>query len=631
MVTDTEIRARIDELERLITESRSTYYNRQPTVTDEIYDAWVDELSELDTINRVVVAVGSPVVSEWAKVRHDSSMGSLNKVNAMEEMTDWVNTYAPGETLLVTEKLDGISLHARYVDGRFTQGLTRGDGAVGEDITVNVAKMKGVPERLPKRVTCDLRGEIMLLKSDLASKFNGDYANTRNAASGISKRYDGRGCEHLTVFFYKVSRGPEFATEEEQFKFLTSMGLRTPSWMLSGMWMGVKTPHDIWVDYQQSKRDQLDYDIDGLVVRVNDLPKQFALGERDLRPIGAVAFKFAPVTRETMLRGITWQTGGTGRITPVAQFDPVNLLGAMVSNASLYNAKYIRDLKLDIGSRILVARANDVIPRVVAVVRGTNTIAVAPAACPSCGGLTMQDGEYLVCTNHIRCPAQLVGRLAQWIKGLEILEWGDVLLEKLVASKLVVSVPDLYQLTEGKLAELDRMGPKLAAKLLANLHAKKTLPLEVLLGSLSIPNVAVSTVKAVIDAGYDDLSKIQSVTLGNLSKVAGLGPVKARSLNNWLVDNRSTLEALQAVGVTPQERTKGKFTGLSFCFTGEMQNKRGDLEAMVKSLGGEVKSSVTKKLSYLVLADTTTTKAASAQKYGVKCLSEDDFLKLVTD
>lgn len=631
MATDAEMRSRISELERLISEAKDSYYNRQPAVADDVYDAWVDELSELDTVNRVVVSVGSPVVSEWAKVKHSTSMGSLNKVNAMEEMTDWVNLYAPGETLFLTEKLDGISLSARYVDGRFTQALTRGDGEIGEDITVNVAKMKGVPERLPKKVTCSLRGEIMLLKSDLADKFNGEYANTRNAASGISKRYDGRGCEHLTVFFYKVSEGLEFATEEEQFKFLSSMRLRTPSWVLSGMWMGIKTPHDIWIDYQQSKRDQLDYDIDGLVVRVNDLPKQFALGEKDLRPVGAVAFKFAPVTRESMLRGITWQTGGTGRITPVAQFDPVNLLGAMVSNASLYNAKYISDLKLDIGSRILVARANDVIPRVVALVRGVGTVAVAPKNCPSCNESTMQDGEYLVCTNHLGCSAQLVGRLSQWFKGIEVLEWGDVLLEKLVASKLVVSVPDLYRLTEEKLADLDRMGPKLAAKLLVNLHAKKVLPLEVMLGSLSIANVASSTVKAVIDFGCDDIDKMRAMSLGNLTKVPGLGPVKARSLHRWLSDNGHVLEDLRSAGVVPQERVKGKFTGLTFCFTGEMQNKRGDLEGMVKAIGGEVKSSVTKKLTYLVLADTTTTKAAAAQKYGVKCLSEDDFLALVAE
>jgi len=629
MLTDEQRRDRIAELEKQVAEARDAYYNKQPTVSDEVYDAWVDELSDLDTINRLVVSVGAPVVSEWTKVKHAYPMGSLNKVNTMEEMTDWVNSYAPGATLFITEKLDGISVQLEYTDGKLARASTRGDGLIGEDITANVRRMKGVKETLPKKVACTIRGEIVLLKSDLEKQFNNDYANTRNAASGIAKRYDGRGCEHLTVFVYKVVKGPEFSTQDEQFKFLASLGLITPWWALSGLWLGIKTPHDIWVDYQQTKRDQLDYEIDGLVVSVNDLAQQFALGEKDLRPVGAVAFKFAPITRETIIRGIAWQTGGTGRITPVAQFDPVNLLGATVTNASLYNAKYIADLQLDIGARVLVARANDVIPRVVALVKGAGTAHQPPKECPVCKAATVQDGEYLVCPNHNGCSAQVVGRLNQWIKSIEVLEWGDVLLEKLVSTGLVKSVPDLYRLTEAQLADLDRMGPKLAAKLVTLLHAKKTLPLELLLGSLSIPGVATSTIKAVIDAGYDDLPKIRAATLGNLSKVPGLGPVKARSLQTWLSRNEAVLDDLLGVGVAPEERIRGKFTGLSFCFTGEMANKRGDLENMVKGLGGEVKSSVTKKLSYLVLADTTTTKAAQAKKYGVRCLSEDEFLTMV--
>jgi DNA ligase (NAD+) len=629
-MTDAERRDRISELEKLIKEASDAYHNRQPIVTDEVYDAWEDELSELDAVNRLVISVGSPVVSEWAKVKHDNPMGSLNKVNAMEEMTDWINTYAPGESLLLTEKMDGISIQVNYVGGKLKRAATRGDGFIGEDITVNVSKMKGVPDRLPRKITCEIRGEIVLRKSDLSQHFNGDYANTRNAASGISKRYDGRGCEHLTVYFYKVSgNGIDFATEDEQFKFLAELGLLTPWWALSGMWLGIKTPHDIWVDYQQGKRDALDYDIDGLVVRINDMSKQFALGEKDLRPIGAVAFKFAAIMRETVIRGITWQTGGTGRITPVVQFDAVNLLGASVTNASVYNYGYIKELGLDLGSRVLVARANDVIPRVVKVVRSTGTVAPSLNACGSCGATTAWEGEYVICPNRDRCPAQVVGRLSQWVKSLEILEWGDVLLEKLVSSGLALTVPALYRLTEDQLGSLDRMGPKLAAKLLANLHEKKVLALETMLGSLSIPGIGSSTIKAVIDAGYDDVTKIRDVSLGNLSKVSGLGPVKARSLRTWMESNVALLDDLLAVGVSPQGRVTGKFTTLSFCFTGEMKNKRGDLERMVKDLGGEIKSSVTKKLSYLVLADTTTTKASQAQKYGVKCLSEDEFLALV--
>ena len=619
---------RIKELVAHIIEARNNYYNQAPTVSDDLYDAWVDELSDLEAVNDILKSVGAPPVSEWAKVKHSTPMGSLSKVNTLEEMSEWTSTYAPGESLLASEKLDGISVSIKYVDGKLVQALTRGDGKTGEDITVNVSKMKGVLSKIPKRATCLLRGEIVLRKSDLEAHFK-SYANTRNAASGISKRYDGQGCEHLSVMFYKVLKGPAVTTEEEHFKFIESLGLPTPGWTMSRMQVGFKTPLDIWVDYHQSKRDQLDYDIDGLVFTINNLAKQFALGEKDLRPVGAIAFKFAPVTKETILRGITWQTGGTGRITPVANFDPVNLLGAQVANASLYNWRYIQTLKLDIGSRILVARANDVIPRVVALVQGVGTLAQPPTNCPSCAAEVTSEGEFHVCPNRDGCPAQVVGRVSQWLANLNILEWGDVLLEKLASSGLVRSIPDLYRLTVDQIAGLDRMGTTSATKALGLLRDKMTMPMDLLLGSLSIPGIATSTVKLLMDSGYDDITKLRGLSLDKLGKISGIGPVRAATIAKWVLERSQIVEELASVGVTIQEPIRGKFSGMYFCFTGEMKNKRGDLEQMVKDRGGEVKSSVTKKLTYLVLADTTTTKAATARKYGTKCLSEEDFIGLV--
>lgn len=363
---------RIKELEALVSKARDDYYNKTPTVSDEVYDAWVDELEDLNAVTPYLKAVGAPPVSEWAKVKHLVQMGSLNKVNTLEEMSEWITTYAPGEELLISEKLDGISVSVRYVDGKLTQALTRGDGKIGEDITVNVARMQGVPAKIPSKTTCMVRGEIILLKSDFERHFKEKYANTRNTASGVAKRYDGQSCEHLSVLFYKVLGGPKLVTEADQFRFIESMRLCTPGWSLLKMKPGSKTPLDVWVEYHTSKRDKLDYDIDGLVVSINNLGKQFLLGERDMRPVGAVAFKFAPITRETVLRSITWQTGGTGRITPVANFDPVNLLGAKVENASLYNWRYVQTLGLFKGCKILIARAGDVIPKVVAnLSRGT--------------------------------------------------------------------------------------------------------------------------------------------------------------------------------------------------------------------------------------------------------------------
>ena len=223
---------RIKELEALITKARDDYYNKTPTVSDEVYDAWVDELEDLNAVTPYLKAVGAPPVSEWVKVKHLVAMGSLNKVNTLEEMSEWITTYAPGEELLLSEKLDGISVSVRYVNGKLTQALTRGDGKIGEDITVNVARMQGVPEKIPRKTTCMVRGEIIVRKSDFEKHFAAKYANTRNTASGIAKRYDGQSCEHLSVLFYKVLGGPKLETESDQFKFIKDMGLSTPGYSL---------------------------------------------------------------------------------------------------------------------------------------------------------------------------------------------------------------------------------------------------------------------------------------------------------------------------------------------------------------------------------------------------------------
>lgn len=617
------------DLESKILLARDAYYNRQPIMSDDEYDGLVNQLAVLDMANAQVRAVGAPPpVSEWLKASHGIPMGSLDKVNELHELTTWVQSCAKGEALFVSEKLDGISIHLQYVKGKFTKGITRGDGHTGEDITTNVARMQGVPAKLPSKFTGSLRGEIVLLKSDHAEWF-ADYSNPRNAASGISKRYDGDGCERLTVMVYRVAEGaPELLTEEDQFQWLKSQGFFTPNHYLTAFTVGVKTPHDIWVEYQTKKRDRLNYDIDGLVVSINDMAKQIALGDKDLRPRGAVAFKFPPITRETVIRAITWQTGASGRMTPVATFDPVVLLGANVTNASLYNAKYIQTLGVAVGVKCLVARANDVIPRVVSCITPM-TPEAPPATCPVCGGATAPDGEYLVCTNRLGCPAQVGGRITQWINELNVLDFGVGLVEKLVAAGKVQSIPDLYRLSVSDIASLDRLGETTATKVLANLRAKSPLPLEVFLGALGIPGVATSTIRTVMSSGLDTLEAIRGASYATLSAIPGLGPAKAGALKEFLASNAAMLDDLRSV-VSIAPKVKGTLTGKTFCFTGTMSRKRADLEAMVVARGGEAKSSVTKTLSYLVSnsTDSTSAKAVAAKKNGTLCITEAEFLAL---
>lgn len=625
--------SRILELEGLIQQARHAYYNTgNSTVSDEVYDAWVDELSALKLDSAAVTQVGAAPVSEWAKVGHTIPMGSLSKINTLEELTSWVmstgsSKFAP---LLVTEKLDGISIAVDYVNGAFSRAATRGDGATGEDISVNVARMQGVPGRLPTSFTGTLRGEIVLTRSAHVEHFP-QYANPRNAASGIAKRYDGQGCEYLTILFYQVADGEDFDSEGDQFTWLVAQGLKVPNWYVTAMTPGVRTPHDLWLEYQQFKRAELDYEIDGLVVRVNDLANQIALGEVDNRPKGAVAFKFAPMTRESTLRRIDWQVGGSGRITPVAVFDPVRVLGAEIQNASLYNVAYINTLGVDVGATILIARAQDVIPRVAAVRKATGTVAAPPLTCPCCDGPTQMDGEYLICPNSMECPAQAVGRIKRYISVLDVKEWGETLIEKIVDRGLVGDVGDLYRLSEGQLADVDRMGPKSAAKVIKTLWAKRKVPLETLLGALSIPLCGPSVIRLAMDAGFGTVEKLGAATVEQLVTVEGIGPVRARNIHDWLEHHKWLIDKLLLLGVEIEARQHGALSGMSVCFTGSSVRPRAELERLVKQAGGDVKTSVGKKLTYLVMADpnSASAKAQAARKNGTKCVSEGQLLEMI--
>lgn len=621
---------RIQELAAKLRQASLDYYNGEPTIPDDVYDAWRDELAELHADNPTLKDVGAPVAqeSEWVKVRHQHTMGSLEKVNTPEEMSHWASRIQRdvGDLLAVTEKLDGISISLRYEGGKLVLAATRGDGTIGEDITANVRRMKGVPATVSVTDPLVVRGEIVLLKEDFEQHFK-DKANTRNAASGTAKRTDGKGSEHLSVLTYQIVEGVDLPTEDSQFSRLGVLGFKTPRWVV------VPTPEAVnllWQEYEDSLREALPYEIDGLVVRLNDLPTQVSLGDTHGRPKGAVAFKFTPPARETVIREIVWQVGSIGRITPVAVFDPVTLVGAEVTRASLYNQAYIEQLGVDVGASVLVVRANDVIPRVTRVLKPTGT-AKPPEVCPICSQATARDGEYIVCSNVATCPAQTAGRIKQWVGELNILEWGDTLIQKLVDAGLVKTVADLYRLTKEQLANLDRMGEKSAENALKTLWAASPMPLENFLGGLSIPLCATSTFRLVVDAGLDTVEKLHATPYARFLEIDGLGPKRASSLFDSLrTTHKALIQDILSTGVALKSRAVGNLTGKSVCFTGKSVRKRAELEALATNAGGAVKGSVGKGLTFLVLADpdSTSSKAVAARKNGTTCISEEAFVEM---
>lgn len=618
----------ISDLAKRITKARDAYYNGKPIMTDAAFDALYDELKKLDPKHPAVTSVGAPVASEWKKCKHDIPMGSLDKVQNPAEMTDWINTISKSEPLFITEKLDGYSIELVYENGKFIRAVTRGDGYIGEDITINVKKINGTPLTVPDNFTGSLRGEIILRRSNHKKHF-ADYANPRNAV-GICKRLDGEGVSHLDVFLYQVIGDVEFKTEREQFLWLKKAGAQVPNFSVARM-KQEKNVNEIWAEYQAKTRDTLDYDIDGLVVRIDDIERQQALGDKDMRPKGAIAFKFAAENKRTVLRNIVWQVGNTGRITPVASFDAVTLMGASVTNASLHNISNIKKLGIDVGAEILVSRRNDVIPYVEECLKSTGKIATHPKTCSACSTPTEIVGEYVICPNSDGCPAQVVGRIKAWIGTLNILEWGDTLMERLVETGKVKTVADLYKLSVSDLASIERMGDKSAQKCYDILHANAEISVESLIGALNIPMIGISMVKMVTSAGHDTLEKIMALSKSQMENISGLGPAKADSLYDGLKKNAGLIKELLKNGVTIKQKVAGTLSGKSFCFTGAMKNKRPVLEQMVLDAGGDVKSSVGRGLGYLVIADpnSTSSKAVTARKNGTTCISEEDFLKMV--
>ncbi len=639
----TSTMGRVDELVELLRRYKDAYYKGEPLVSDAAYDELEDELRNLDPTHPILRTVGAPLgeaVTEWPKARHAIPMGSLNKVVNEAELRQWAarcdslaeESQLPpiSGNLLVTEKLDGLSLAVNYENGELVEAITRGDGHVGESITRNARRMKGVPARLPEPLTVSIRGEIILKLSDMKIGFPGTDAPPRNRAAGTSKRFDGAGCEFLTLMFYDLEGGDaEYATEAEKYEKLRALGLNVPPFRVADI-DGVL---GVYQEYAKEKRGLLDYEIDGLVVRANDLRAQQLLGELGGRARAAVAFKFPSLAKISRVIGISWETGPSGRVTPIANVEPVEIGGATVQYVVLHNASNVERLGIGIGDEVLVSRRNDVIPHLEEVVVKHGPNATPPTECATCKAALVRRGEYLVCVNT-SCRAIIEGRIKRWVGTQDVLEWGDKLVAQLVEAGLVREPADLYRLTIEDIAGLERRGTAVATKALDNLRSKLPLSLPIFLASLGMDDFALETAKLLFANGYDTLEKVQAANEEEVAALRGMGAIKAKSVVRGLAARKEEIDRLLAAGVVPTTPTTGgKLAGKSFCFTGTLPRPRKEYEDLVVKHGGTVLSGVTKELSYLVMSDPTSasTKAEKARKYGTQCIDAEAFMALIAE
>lgn len=620
----------IIELEKKIVDARNDYYNTGTSlISDDVYDLWVETLSKLDPENILLSQVGAEAVSEWIKKALPIPMKSLDKSQNPEQFMVWLNKYNSKEPLIVMEKFDGLSVCVEYKNGKFVEAITRGSGENGEIISKNVIKMKGIKQTLPIDFTGFLRGEILLFKED-HQKYFSDYSNPRNAASGISRRYDGMGCEHLTVLFYNVVSDVEFKTKGEMLDFIREkLGLLDISYYCICYTDQV---FEIWNEYQKSKREKLPFELDGLVVEFDNLKYQSSLSGNKHHNFGQIAFKFIPEVKPTKLLDVVFEPGNSGRLTPVAILEPVSLAGTIVKRASLHNVSNLNRLGATIGSIVAVAKRNEIIPQIEEVLEKAAGQITYPKTCPICGTATIFEGEYLLCPNTLTCQSHLTGRLQNWVNTLNLLEWGNAIINNVVEYGNVKTIVDLYKLSIEDLEKLPRMGKKSATRAYNILHENKSITLDKLIGGLSINMIGETIGKLLIENGYDTIDKLFAASIADFEKINGLGPAKAKSLYNGLKHNETMIKELLKMDITIKENEKpvgGKLNGLTFVLTGTMTHVREELIEMIENNGGSVKGSVGKSLSYLVCEDQSTTKFKKATQYGIKIISEADLLDMI--
>ncbi len=663
MGTSKSAASRVDELRELIRRHEHSYYvENDPEISDAEFDALMSELQELETANPDLVTPDSPTqrvggapTEGFRTVRHSVQMLSLDNTYSADELQDFdrrVRTRLGGEspTYVVELKLDGVSISVTYVDGILSVAATRGDGERGDDITANLRTIRSVPLKLRGRHTgmLEVRGEVYMPRSGFeelnrSRKRDGEapFANPRNAAAGSLKQLDPAevGRRPLDAFFYQLLGGRS-ATHFAALDEIREMGLRVnPEAILCEDVDAVVAHIETW----EERRSALDYDTDGMVVKVNELRLQDMLGSTSKSPRWAIAFKFPAQSATTVVEDIVVQVGRTGKLTPVANLSPVFISGSTVSRATLHNQDEIERLDVRVGDTVVVEKGGEVIPKVVKVVeskrKGRPRRFRMPASCPVCGEpISRAEGEVDYRCENVRCPAQVRGSIEHFAArgSMDIEGLGPALVEQLVNEGLASDYGDLYSLRVEDLVPLEHMGERSAGNLVVALEESKGRPFSRLLSALGIRHVG-RRVAASLAARYRTLEALESADEEDMAETPDVGPVIAASVRSFLgsKENRRVLRKLKAAGVGEPEpagsgASEGPMAGMSVVLTGRLDSMtREEAGRAVEAAGGRVVSSVSSKTDLVVAGEDAGSKLVRAGELGVRVADEREFRKML--
>ena len=658
-----EAQNRIDKLRDLINHHRYLYHvlDKQE-ISDSALDSLKKELFDLEqqfpdliTKDSPTQRVGGEPLKEFKKIKHSQRMLSFNDAFSKEDMEDWQERFMK----LVPEnqrnkidyycelKIDGLAIELIYKYGLLQAGATRGDGSVGEDITQNLRTVEAIPLTIDEKKEITVRGEVFITKKEF-ERINKEqqakglpvYANPRNIAAGSVRQLDPKitSSRKLDSFAYDLLSGFSQVTHEEKHKILKELGFKTNKHNKH-----CKSLDEVlqFREYWKKEREKLDYEIDGVVVLVNNNEIFEKLGVVGKAPRAGIAFKFPQAQATTRVVDIQVQVGRTGAMTPVAILEPVQVTGITITRATLHNEDEIKRLGLKIGDTVIVGRAGDVIPDIIKVVpelrTGKEKAFKMPEICPSCGAkLIKLEGEVLLRCPNKNCFAQrrrgfyhFVSRAAFNIDGL-----GPKIIDRLLDEGLVQDPSDLFELKEGDVATLERFAEKSAENLIKSIQEKKEITLAKFIYALGIRNIGEET---AIDLAkhFGTIKKIREAKLEDFDSILNIGPVVAKSVYEWLQekDNLKYLDKLEkAVKIDPVIRpgASAKLSGKSFVITGTLSTmSRDDAKTRIRDLGGNVSESVSSKTDYVVVGAEPGSKADKAKKLGVKILSEQEFIKLL--
>lgn len=651
---------RIEELTALLTEANYRYYVLDdPKMEDYVYDRLLRELEELENANPELARpdsptrrVGGAALSQFEKVVHPVPLMSLQDVFSEEELSDFLTRMKesePGVEFSVEPKIDGLSVALEYIDGKFVRGATRGDGNVGEDVTENLKTIRSIPmviENAPPRLI--VRGEVFMPKKSF-EKLNALqeeqgkplFANPRNAAAGSLRQLDPKiaAKRGLDIFLFNVqlAEGVTFSSHTESLDYLKKLHFKVISYKkLSNAEEIIQQIREI-----NENREHLVCDIDGAVIKVNDLAQRERLGATAKFPRWAAAYKYPPEIKPTVVEDILVQVGRTGVLTPKAVVRPVRLAGTTVTNATLHNQDFISQRDIRIGDTVLIRKAGEIIPEILEVdfskrPEGAEAYHL-PGVCPVCGAPVEQDedGAFLRCTG-VECPAQLSRNIAHFVSrdAMDIDGLGSAIVDSLIEKGFIKSPADIYYLTLDELKSLWQKGGKAAQKLLDAIGHSKQQDVSRLIYALGIRQVGAKTGK-VLAATFGSLDALIEASVEALTQVPDVGEVTAKNIWDWFnqPQSRHMVERLREAGVnfeSTREVSDERFAGMTFVLTGALSKfTREEATEKIELLGGKAAGSVSKKTTYVVAGENAGSKERKARELGIPILSEDDFLEML--